>query len=84
MLAGLGCTAAYIVWFRFLHPELDSAEHWLLGISPEGFGTVGMVVNFAVALSVSALTKPPPVEVQELVDRIRVPRGAGPGHEVAA
>jgi cation/acetate symporter len=84
MVAGLAFTASYIVYFKFTHPELNSAEHWWFGISPEGIGTLGMAVNFAVAIGVSLLTPPPPLSVQQFVEEIRVPRGAGPGHDVAA
>ncbi len=84
MVAGLGFTAAYIAWFKFLHPELNSAAHWWLGISPEGIGTVGMLLNFAVAVAVASFTPPPPEAVQAMVEDIRVPRGAGPGHELSA
>jgi cation/acetate symporter len=84
MVAGLGFTAGYIGWFKFLHPELNTAAHWWLGVSPEGIGTLGMLVNFAVAVSVAAVTAPPPPEVQAMVEEIRVPRGAGAGHEVSA
>jgi cation/acetate symporter len=84
MLAGLAFTASYIVYFKFTHPELNSPEHWWLGVSPEGIGTIGMAVNFAVAIGVSLLTPPPPAHVQQFVEEIRVPRGAGPGHDVAA
>ena len=71
MVVGLVFTASYIIYFRFLHPELDSVENWWWGISPEGIGTIGMLLNFAVALVVSRLTPPPPAEVRELVARIR-------------
>jgi cation/acetate symporter len=84
MLSGLAFTASYIVYFKFTHPELNSPEHWWLGVSPEGIGTIGMAVNFAVAIGVSLLTPPPPAHVQQFVEEIRVPRGAGPGHDVAA
>ncbi|MEX2527676.1 MAG: sodium:solute symporter family protein [Gemmatimonadota bacterium] len=84
MLTGLTFTGSYIVWFTFLHPELNSAEHWLWGISPEGIGMVGMLLNFGVAVAVAATTKPPPDHIQELVDSIRVPRGAGPATEIQA
>ncbi len=84
MIAGIGFTAAYIVYFRFLNPSADAPENWWLGISPEGIGTLGMVINFAVALAVSRITPSPPAEVGELVERIRVPRGAGPAHEISA
>ncbi len=78
MLTGILFTAAYICWFRFLHPELDNAEHWLFGISPEGIGTIGMVINFAVAILVSRFTPAPPAHVQELIENIRVPQARTP------
>jgi len=84
MVSGITFTAGYIVFFKFMHPELDAADHWLLGISPEGIGTVGMLVNFAVTLTVSRFTAPPPPEIQALVDRVRIPRGAGQAHEISA
>ncbi len=84
MVAGITLTAAYIVYFKLMHPELNTAEHWWFGISPEGIGTVGMLVNFAVAVAVSRITPEPPAAVQELVARIRVPRGAGEAHEINA
>jgi cation/acetate symporter len=84
MVAGLGVTAAYIGWFKFAHPELNTAEHWWFGISPEGIGAVGMLVNVAVAITVAALTPPPPPEVRWMVEEIRVPRGALPPTEVSA
>ena len=73
MIVGITFTAAYIIYFKFISPELNTPDHWLWGISPEGIGTLGMVLNFIVSLSVSALTSPPPDEVQALVDDIRVP-----------
>ncbi|MEM7515859.1 MAG: sodium:solute symporter family protein [Planctomycetota bacterium] len=74
MICGLAATTLYIIWFKFLHPELNSAEHWFLGISPEGFGALGMAINFGVTVAISALTPPPPPEVQQMVLSIRVPR----------
>ncbi|MCZ7647022.1 MAG: cation acetate symporter [Planctomycetota bacterium] len=74
MLLGIAFTAAYIVWFKFVHPETDKAAHWWLGISPEGIGTLGMLLNFAVTLAVSAVTKAPPQDVQDTVENIRYPR----------
>ena len=71
MLTGIVFTAAYIIYFRYAPSA--SSEQWLLGISPQGIGTVGMVLNFAVTLSVSRFTPPPPAEVQELIDEIRLP-----------
>ena len=82
MLSGITLTAAYIVYFKFVNPAANVAENWWFGISPEGIGSIGMAVNFAVATIVSRFTPPPPPEVQGLVDRIRVPRGAGEAHEI--
>ena len=74
MVTGLTFTFSYIVFFKFISPELNNADHWLFGISPEGIGTLGMLMNFAVSLVVMRLTPPPPREVQALVEQIRVPR----------
>ncbi len=76
MVTGITFTAGYIIWFKFVHPESNSAENWLFGISPEGIGTVGMMLNFAVATIVSRFTPPPSQEVQELIEEIRVPRSS--------
>ena len=84
MVTGITFTAAYIVWFKLLHPELNTPDRWWLGISPEGIGTVGMMLNFAVTMTVSRFTPPPPAHVQVLVDLVRVPRGAGEAHEISA
>ncbi len=83
MVTGITFTAAYIVYFKFVNPAANSAPHWWLGISPEGIGTVGMLLNVAVATVVARLTPAPPVAVQELVEQIRIPRGAGSAHEIA-
>ncbi len=84
MIAGITFTASYIVYFKFVHPELNTADHWWLGVSPEGIGTVGMLINFALAITVSRFTPRPPPQVRALVDRIRVPSGAGDAHELNA
>jgi cation/acetate symporter len=80
MLTGLIFTLGYIVYFKrdvlLGMPAVPSSE-WLFGISPEGIGTVGMVLNFLVAWIVSRMTPPPPEHIQHLVEDIRVPRGAG-------
>ncbi len=83
MVAGIGFTAGYIMWFKLLHPELNNVANWWFGISPEGIGTIGMVINFAVATVVAALTPAPPEHIRRLVEEIRVPRGSGPGHELS-
>ena len=72
MLAGILFTAGYIIYFKKIAPE-SMAEDWWLGISPEGIGAVGMVVNFAIALTVSQFTSPPPANVQAQVERLRIP-----------
>ena len=84
MLVGMAFTAAYILYFKFIQPELNTAEHWLFGISPEGIGTIGMILNFVIAIGVSAVTPAPPESVQRMVDWIRIPKGAGEAHELSA
>ena len=73
MICGIGFTMSYIIYFQFL---TDSKEYWF-GISPEGIGFVGMLINFIIAFVVSSKTSPPPSEVQEMVENIRIPKGAG-------
>lgn len=80
MVSGLLFTMAYIVYFKFISPESNTMDNWWLGISPEGIGTIGMLVNFITCYAVSMLTPEPPIEVQEMVEDIRVPRGAGKAH----
>jgi cation/acetate symporter len=76
MLSGLVLTTSYIVYFKFMAPELNHAEHWWFGISPEGIGTLGMLLNFAVALVVMRVTPPPPEAVVNMVRAIRIPKQA--------
>ena len=73
MLVGLIFTASYIIYFKFMSPELNTAENWFFSISPEGIGFVGMLLNVSVALFVSSLTSPPPKEVSLMVEGIRQP-----------
>ena len=73
MVCGIGFTLSYIIYFQFL---TESKEFWF-GISPEGIGFFGMAINFVVAFIVSSLTPPPPREIQEMVEEIRIPKGAG-------
>jgi len=80
MLSGLIFTFFYILYFKFVSPQLNNAEHWWLGISPEGIGFIGMLLNIGVAFVVSHLSPPPPAEVQDLVDGIRIPSGAAVAH----
>lgn len=84
MVVGITFTAAYIIYFKFLHPELNNGSHWWWGISPEGIGTLGMLLNFVVACVVCAFTPKPPHGIVEMVDRLRIPRGAGKSHELSA
>lgn len=78
LVVGLVFTAAYIIYFKFVAPaDQNVAKNWLFGISPEGIGTVGMLLNFIVAYVVSKFTPAPPQEVMDLVESIRYPRGAG-------
>jgi len=72
MSVGLAFTMFYIVGNRFF-----GMPTWCFGISAEGIGTIGMVLNFAVMLIVSKMTPPPPQEIRDMVQSIRVPRGAG-------
>src|SRR6056300_864029 len=73
MLAGLVITSAYIIYFKFLNVHINSADNWFLGISPEGFGFVGMIFNFAISLFVSYFFTKPPDDVYRMVDEIRQP-----------
>ena len=81
MLAGIGFTASYIIYFKFINPDANVSENWLLGISPEGIGALGMVINFAVALLVYRISGEAPKEIQEMVENIRYPKGAGAAQE---
>ena len=76
MVTGVVFTGAYIVYFKFINPAANNAENWLLGISPEGIGSVGMLVNIIVALLVSSVTPPPPASVQNMINDIRIPRSS--------
>jgi len=87
MLAGLFITLFYVFAHKGLffvkgteYLHLVGGANGFFGISPEGFGTVGAIVNFVVAYAVSMVTAAPPVHVQEMVDNMRTPRGAGVAH----
>jgi len=87
MIVGLCLMLFYMLKFKFgifdggkeFVPNLQ--ENWWFGISPEGFGTVAMLVNFIVAIVVNQFTAEPPEEVQEIVENIRVPNQAGKASE---
>jgi len=81
MITGLLFTYGYIEYFKGLFLKWigspwgeNIASNWLLGISPEGIGVIGMILNIIVAISVSHATEKPPQDVFDLVDRIRIPR----------
>ena len=73
MLTGLIFTLGYIVYFKFLNPEMNTSSNWLWGISPEGIGTIGMLINVFVSIMVSKFTSKPPSEIDDLIDSIRQP-----------
>jgi len=77
MVAGLGFTAAYIIYFKFVNPAGNVPANWLFGVSPEGIGMFGMMINFAVAAAVCKITAAVPQDVQDMVESIRFPKGSG-------
>ncbi|MDW7547296.1 cation acetate symporter [Pseudoalteromonas sp. McH1-7] len=80
MVTGIGFTAAYIIYFKFVSPELNAPANWLFGISPEGIGIIGMLVNFIVAAVVMKVTAETPEEVKLMVEGIRNPKGSSAAH----
>ena len=79
MVVGITLMLFYMVKYKlgWLDDALPSKDDWWFGISPEGFGSVAMLVNFAVSLLVCRFTAAPPQEVQDIVANIRIPSGAG-------
>jgi cation/acetate symporter len=83
MLTGLGTTLLYIFTYLgwFFIPETNmlpnTPDNWIFGISPLSFGAIGAMFNFAVAFAVSSATEEPPQEIQDLVESVRYPKGAG-------
>ncbi|QSL94199.1 cation acetate symporter [Ectopseudomonas toyotomiensis] len=83
MVAGLVITLLYIFtylgWFFIPGTNMlpNTPDQWFMGISPASFGTVGALINFAVAYGVSMVTAEPPQEIQDLVESVRTPKGAG-------
>ena len=73
MLSGLIFTLGYILWFKFINPEINTLENWVFGISPEGIGIIGMLINFIIACLVSTKSSKCPIEVRILVDNLRSP-----------
>ena len=77
MIVGVLAMLFYMLKFKFNWFGGGTKEDWWLGISPEGFGTVAMIINFIVSVIISKFTPDPPKEVQEIVTNIRIPSGAG-------
>ena len=83
MVVGIGLMLFYMLKFKFgifdggKTAVASLSKDWWFGISPEGFGFIAMIVNFAVSLTINAFTADPPEEVQEIVETIRIPSGAG-------
>ena len=88
MVVGISLMVFYMLKFKFGvfdgGPEVvkSLASDWWFGISPEGFGTVAMLVNFVVALTVNRFFPDPPSEVQQIVEDIRIPSGAAPASDI--
>ncbi len=72
MLVGIVFTASYIIYFKLVAPGADASQWWF-GISPEGIGSIGMLMNFVTTIVVSRVTKPPASELQNMVDEMRLP-----------
>jgi cation/acetate symporter len=77
MVVGIVVMLFYMLKFKFDWFGGGTKEDWWFGISPEGFGTVAMIINFTVSIIISKFTPEPPKEVQEIVANIRIPSGAG-------
>ena len=77
MVVGILLMLFYMIKYKLQGFGGGTADDWWFGISPEGFGTIAMVVNLVTAMVVSRMTAAPPAEIQELVEDIRIPRGAG-------
>ncbi|MFI3247192.1 MAG: sodium:solute symporter family protein, partial [Ferrimonas sp.] len=77
MISGISFTAAYIIYFKFINPAGNLPSNWWFGISPEGIGTLGMLLNFVVAFLVNSVTAKAPESIQQMVESIRFPKGAG-------
>lgn len=74
MIAGLLFTLAYVIFFKIAYPEYNSPEYWWFGISPEGIGTLGMILNLVVSYAIGMIFPEPPEVVQEMVEEIRYPK----------
>ncbi|WP_085300522.1 sodium:solute symporter family protein [Cognaticolwellia mytili] len=87
MISGIGVTMLYVFQHKgimFYAPSSflgDMEPNWFFGISPNAFGSVGALVNFAVAFTVLKSTGPAPAHIQQMVDNMRIPHGAGAAHD---
>jgi len=79
MIVGIVTMLYYMLKYKlgWFDDVLPSKSEWWFGISPEGFGSVAMLLNFIVSITIMKFTPPPPQEVQDIVERIRIPSGAG-------
>ena len=80
MIVGMLCMLFYMVKFKFHWFGGGTQEDWWFGISPEGFGTVAMMINFTTSIGIAFMFPKPPIEIQELVENIRIPSGSGKAH----
>ncbi len=79
MIAGIGFTASYIIGSVYLQ-----MPHWCFGIGPQGIGVIGMLINFAVTLGLTPVTRSPSDAVKAMIDTIHEPEGAGPAVVIEA
>ncbi len=79
MLVGIICMLLYMIKYKlgWFDEVLPDKSEWWFGISPEGFGSVAMILNFIVSITVMMFTASPPEDVQDIVENIRIPSGAG-------
>ena len=79
MVVGIMAMLLYMVKYRlgWFDDQLPNKSEWWFGISPEGFGSIAMILNFIVSIVIMKFTKAPPLEVQDIVENIRIPSGAG-------
>ena len=73
MISGLLATSSYIIYFKFIRPDLNEATNWIFGISPEGFGFFGMFINFLVTILITFCFKSPPKKIDLLIRDLRSP-----------
>ena len=77
MIVGITTMLLYMMKYKlgWFDDVLPGKEEWWFGISPEGFGSIAMLLNFIVSIVIMKFTPPPPEEVQEMVENIRIPSG---------